>query len=59
MNEDLAVLAQGFSSVFGLMQTDFQMFGFDISLLDIFLTNAVIYMLLDIFLTYAGYYRNE
>lgn len=59
MNEDLKVLSDVFSSVFGLLETDFNFFGFDISMLDMLITNAVIYMLLDLVFTYAGYERNE
>lgn len=59
MNEDLKVLSHVFSSVFDLLETEFNFFGFDISMLDMLITNAVIYMLLDLVFTYAGYERNE
>lgn len=59
MNEQLQVLGQVFLHVFNLMQTDFHIFGVDISIFDFLITGAVIHMLLDIILTYSGYERNE
>ena len=59
MNADLKVLSETFLSVFNLMQVEYNLFGFDISLMDILIANAVIYMLLDLIFTYAGYERNE
>lgn len=55
MNSDLKVLADTFNGVFGLAETELNLFGYWIAPIDIWLTMAVIYMLLDILLSYMGW----
>lgn len=49
------MLADAFDGVFGLAATELNIFGYWIAPIDIWLTMAVIYMLLDILLSYMGW----
>lgn len=55
MNAQLEVIARAFQGMFNIAQTELYLFGYWIAPIDIWLTTAIIYMLIDILLYYVGF----